>query len=79
MKSYLYATSFPDSLKYVISPYFEHQNFSIVFCDLSHLMWKFFFFFLSVRSLAFLGRVEGPKASTLKPDPLIYDCLFLPA
>jgi hypothetical protein len=30
-------------------------------------------------SLKFLGCVEGPKASTLKPDPLIYDHLFLPA
>jgi hypothetical protein len=33
----------------------------------------------NVRSLIFLGRVEGPEASTLKPDTLIYDCLFLPA
>jgi hypothetical protein len=32
----------------------------------------------NVRSLAFLGWAEGPKASTLKPDPLIYDHLFLP-
>jgi hypothetical protein len=31
-----------------------------------------------VRSLAFLGRAEGPEASTLKPEPLIYDRLFLP-
>jgi hypothetical protein len=33
----------------------------------------------NVRSLAFLGWAEGPEVSTLKPDPLIYDHLFLPA
>jgi hypothetical protein len=33
----------------------------------------------NVRSLAFLGWAEGPKASTLKPDPLIYDHLIFPA
>jgi hypothetical protein len=30
------------------------------------------------RSLAILGQAEGPKANTLKPEPLIYDYLFLP-